>query len=216
MNLIKLGSNETMSSLDFLNDIVNPVRVEFGEPEIRNNVFVARIEDELDDLGGYKTFVTHGNEVKGYNLTVEQMALVGMRESKGVRKKVLQILKDISTPKTPQSFADALQLAADQAKQLELAAPKVKYFDTVADRKNLLNATQVGQKVGLSAVTLNKILAEFDVYNKNVKRSRVFKTWFVEAGYGELKQTELGHSQAMFTQKGEQWVIAKLSTNSII
>ena len=52
----------------------------------------------------------------------------------------------------PQTFAEALQLAADQARQLELAAPKVKYFYKVVDRSTLLNATQVAQKLGMSAV----------------------------------------------------------------
>ena len=36
-----------------------------------------------------------------------------------------QELESKLTPQLPQTFAEALQLAADQAKQLELAAPKV-------------------------------------------------------------------------------------------
>ena len=119
-------------------------------------------------------------------------------------------LENQNAVQLPQTFAEALQLAADQARQLELAAPKVQYFDTVVERTNLLNATQVGQKVGLSAFALNKALEELGVYNKAVKRGRVFNTWFVEKGYGELKKTESGFDQAMFTTKGEAWVIEKL------
>ena len=94
--------------------------------------------------------------------------------------------------------------------QLELAAPKVQYFDKVVDRSTLLNATQVAQKLGMSAVAMNKLLDDLDVYSRNVKRARVFKQWFIDAGYGELKQTELGFSQPMFTTKGEAWAIEKL------
>src|SRR5690606_16500804 len=119
-------------------------------------------------------------------------------------------LENQNAVQLPQTFAEALQLAADQARQLELAAPKVQYFDTVVERTNLLNATQVGQKVGLSAFALNKALEELGVYNKAVKRGRVFNTWFVEKGYGDLKKTESGFDQAMFTTKGEAWVIEKL------
>lgn len=100
--------------------------------------------------------------------------------------------------------------------QLELAAPKVQYFDSVADRKNLLNATQVGQKFGMSAKVLNKTLEDFKVYNKAIKRSRVFQQWFIDRGFGELKQTESGHPQAMFTTIGEQWIHEQFVSEGVI
>lgn len=117
--------------------------------------------------------------------------------------------------KLPQSFAEALQLAADQAKQLELAAPKVQYFDTVVERTTLLNATQVAQKIRMSAMAMNKLLDSLNVYSRGVKRARVFQQWFIEKGFGELKQTELGFSQPMFTTKGEAWVIEKLVSEGV-
>lgn len=116
----------------------------------------------------------------------------------------------------PQSFAEALQLAADQAKQLELQAPKVNFYDKLADRTTLMNATQVAQKVGMSAQKLNNLLKPLKVYNGVVKRSRVFNQWFIDQGYGELKETELGYSQAMFTTKGEQWVFEQLTNEGLI
>lgn len=116
----------------------------------------------------------------------------------------------------PKTYGEALQLCADQAKQLELAAPKVEYFDKVADRTTLLNATQVGQKVGMSAIKMNLRLSELGVYNKAIKRSRVFQQWFIDQCLGELKQTETGHAQAMFTIKGEQWVIQKFISEGLV
>lgn len=50
-------------------------------------------------------------------------------------------LEKNNSPSIPKTFAEALQLAADQAKQLEVAAPKVEYFDKVAERSALLNAS---------------------------------------------------------------------------
>lgn len=117
---------------------------------------------------------------------------------------------------TPQSFSEALQLAADQARQLELQAPKVQYFDAVADRKNLINASQVAQKFGMSAVIMNRHLESLKVYNKTIKRGRVFNSWFEQQGYGELKQTDAGFPQAMFTNSGEQWIYEKFVTEGII
>lgn len=119
-------------------------------------------------------------------------------------------------PALPQSFAEALQLAADQARQLELAAPKVAHYDKVVDRHTLLNATQVGQKVGLSAVKLNRVLDELKVYNQAVKRSRVFNSWFMQQGLGELKQTSEGHTQALFSLKGEAWIIERPASEGVI
>ena len=119
-------------------------------------------------------------------------------------------LENQNAVQLPQSFSEALQLAADQARQLELAAPKVQYFDTVVERSTLLNATQVAQKLGMSAMAMNKHLDQLNVYSRGVKRARVFQQWFIDKGFGELKQTELGFSQPMFTTKGEAWVIEKL------
>ena len=85
-----------MSSLDFLTDVINPARVAAGQKPIRNNDFIAKIEDEIEDLNGYETFVSNESgrggartEQRYYNLNTDQMMLVGMRESKAVRKAVL-------------------------------------------------------------------------------------------------------------------------------
>lgn len=124
-------------------------------------------------------------------------------------------LENQNAVQLPQTFAEALQLAADQARQLELAAPKVQYFDRVADTKNLLNASQVGKKVGMSAVKLNQYLADMGVYDRRIA-GRTFAQWFIDKGYGEVKQTEQGYPQSKFTNKGEQWVIEKLVGEGVV
>lgn len=118
--------------------------------------------------------------------------------------------------KLPQSFAEALQLAADQAKKIELDKPKVEYYENIVVRDTLLNASQVAQKIKMSAVAMNRILDTFNVYHRGVKRARLFQQWFIDKGLGEVKQTELGFSQPMFTTKGEAWVIEKLVGEGIV
>lgn len=50
--LILTGNKETMTSID-LRELINSARSEFGEPRVRNDQLVSRIEDELDgELGG--------------------------------------------------------------------------------------------------------------------------------------------------------------------
>lgn len=218
MNQLINQSIKTMSSKDLL-EVINQVRSDIGEPLLRLNSFNLKIEDELEGDHYTKNVVENNNLTISYvyDLTIDQCILIGMRESKSVRRSVLEILKKKQNDfYIPQTYGEALQLCADQAKQLEIAAPKVEYFDKVAERTTLLNATQVGQKVGMSAIKMNLRLSELGVYNKVIKRSRVFQQWFIDQGLGELKQTETGHSQAMFTIKGEQWIIEKFISEGLV
>ena len=123
----------------------------------------------------------------------------------------------------PTTLSGALRLAAEQAETIErqqaqiaIAAPKVDYFDRVVERTTLMTATQVAQKLGMSAVTLNKHLVELEVYSRNVQRARVFKQWFIDKGLGMLKQTEMGYSQPLFTTAGEAWVVERLTSEGVI
>ena len=127
-------------------------------------------------------------------------------------------LPDFTNPvEAARAWADEVEAKQIAQKQLELAAPKVEYFDKVAERSTLLNATQVGQKIGMSAKKMNDILeSDFNVYNRSIKCARVFKQWFIDQRLGELKQTNTGHSQPMFTIKGEQWVIEKFISEGLV
>lgn len=171
-------------------------------------------------VSGQNRNVTLINESGLYSLVLTSRKDGAKKFKKWITSEVLpQIRKSGSysiSPQLPQTFAEALQLAADQARQLEIAAPKAEYFDKVAERSGLLNATQVAQKVQMSAMKMNKHLDELNVYNGAVKRSRVFQQWFIDQGLGELKQTEQGYPQAMFTVKGEQWIIQKFVSEGLV
>lgn len=171
---------------------------------------------------GYAQNWTHpqnGQTYVEYQLTKDLVQTLITGYSIKLRFRVIKRLHELenkSASAVPQSFAEALQLAADQAKKLELAAPKVDFYDALAERQNLMNATQLAQKFKKSAVAFNKILESFDVYNRCVKRGRVFQQWFIDQGLGELKETALGFAQPMFTTKGEQWVFNKFASEGII
>lgn len=219
--IINTGQPLTMSSFTLWQQL-NEFRAEEGGNKIQHGDFLARVEDECEDLGVSDYFPHPQNKqpIRFYTLNHEQSLLVGMRESKAVRKKVLnwiKLLDQKAQPKIPTNFAEALQLAADQAKQLELAAPKVAFVDNLVSRENLMTATQVASKHKMSAVKLNKLLDELGgVYNQSVKRGRVFIQSFIESGYGELKQTEQGYSQALFTPAGEVYINEKLISEGVI
>ena len=104
-----------MTSLE-LRDIINAARVEHGESKVRNDQLLARIEDELEgELGVCKIFAhpQSGAEMRYYDLNRDQCTLVGMRESKAVRRTVLDKLKamEATTLTQPPEVKDP-QLAA--------------------------------------------------------------------------------------------------------
>ncbi len=91
-----------MRSTDLLDKVINPAREAAGQRPIRNNDFFNRVVDELDlDESTYETFVRTSEvrnrtyEEKGFMLDKDQCLLVGMRESKAVRKIVLERLNEL-------------------------------------------------------------------------------------------------------------------------
>ncbi|MHB0783043.1 phage antirepressor [Pseudomonas alloputida] len=86
----------TMDTTELL-ALVNEARASFGEGSVRHNDFVARCKDELDGEH-YETFVVqnlNNTQSEGLRLTADQCKLVAMRESKGVRRRVLARLNDL-------------------------------------------------------------------------------------------------------------------------
>lgn len=234
--LMAVGQALTMSSIDLL-DLVNQSRASHGETIVRHNDFLSRCKDELDE-GDYETFVIAppergGRPIEAIRMTIDQCRLVGMRESKGVRRWVLNrlnaleaerkqvvhppvVIPDFMSPAEAARAWAAEFEAKQQAQQaLALAAPKVNFFDKVVERTTLMTATQVAQKLGMSAIKLNKHLDELDVYSLNVKRARTFKQWVLDKGLGQLKQTELGYSQPLFTTAGEAWIVERLTSEGV-
>ena len=215
MNQLMQNKVSTMTSIEFLDAVINPFRSQEGETPHEPRKFLAKIIDELDLDETGKKFRLNNNQTESayYILDKDQMMLVGMRESKGVRKNVLEWIKlatEDQKPAIPQTYAEALleagRLALEnekQAEQLRLAAPKVEFVDRFTQREALQNATQVAQTMGMSAVKMNRALDEFGgVYNKSVKRSRVFCQEWIDSGCGKMIQNDIGHPQAMFTTSG--------------
>ena len=181
---------------------------------------VCALEDDpvLDDLKedkdvrGYTT-VFHLNKeltltlVAGYNVKL-RLAIV----------KRWQELEDQVRPAftLPQTFAQALALAAQQALeleqkqlQLEAAKPKVEYVDKYVERNNLKSITDVAKEMGISSKALGVWLHK----NGHARTNKTPVRWtqpFMDKGYGEMKQytTNGGFdgTQAMFTAAGDVFV----------
>lgn len=218
-----IGQNvaRTMSSIH-LRELINAERESAGEPQVRNDHFLARVEDELgDELEGVQKFYTpvHGNQVATYNLTLDQCALVGMRESKGVRRVVLKKIKDLESGmliQIPQSLSAALRLAADQAEQIEqqahalaIAAPKAEFVDNYVDGTGLKGFRQVAKLLGANEPDFRLFLQDRKIMY------RLGGEWMPYAAHVDAErfavktgQADNGHAfnTAKFTPKGIAWV----------
>lgn len=220
MELIKLTKNEqgieTVNAREL--HAFLEVKSKFAD-WFKNRVSEFGFIENSDFVSVSKILESGGRSIE-YHISIDMAKELSMleRNDKGKQARLYfieceRIAKD---KQVPQSFAEALQLAANQAKQLEAQAAKVNYFDKVCDTTGLVNATQVGQKFKMSAVTLNKNLDGLNVYNRSIKRGRAFQQWFVDAGNGIMRQTELGYPHPLFTAKGEQWIIETFTTNGVI
>ena len=229
MNQLMQNKVSTMTSIEFLDAVINPFRIKEGETPHEPRKFLAKIIDELDLDETGKKFRLNSNQTESayYILDKDQMMLVGMRESKSVRKNVLEWIKlatEDQKPAIPQTYAEALleagRLALEnekQAEQLRLAAPKVEFVDKYVERSSLQTATQVAATFGMSAVKMNKTLDEIGgVYDKRIKRSRAFCAEWIVKGYGETKQNDQGYSSSLFTPAGIMRVTEIFTSEGII
>lgn len=232
-DLMSVNEVQTMSSREIaeltgkehkhvLRDIRTIIEQLKDGPDLDHDEF-----QQLKDSRGYTS---------EYLLTKNQTLLLMTGYSVPLRQKLIKrwqeleaqvrgpALPDFNNPAAAaRAWADEYEqklLAQREVERLSLEnkemAPKADVYDRIIERNNLYNATQVAQKFGQSAVWLNRQLEQFDVYNRSVKRGRVFQQWFIDKGYGIMRETETGHSQAMFYAEGEMWIVGKLTDEGLI
>ncbi len=117
-NLPGMGSEKTIKSQDLL-VMVNDARRQCGESSIRNNVFIERIKDELEGET-YKIFVgqKNGAEIEIIDMLFKQALRVAARESKAVRRTLVDQLEDMAGNKQPMTEIEIIAaMAADAVRQ---------------------------------------------------------------------------------------------------
>lgn len=213
-----------MSSIE-LREMINDARALAGEPKVRNDHFLSRVEDELgDDLEGVQKYFTphHGNQVATYDLTLDQCMLVGMRESKAVRRSVLKKLKgfegarviatlpDFSNPAAAaRAWAEQFELQQQANQALAIAAPKAEFVDKYVESTGLKGFRQTAKLLGANEARFREFLLDKKIMYRMGGEWQAY-SGHIDAGRFDVKTgtSDSGHAfnQTKFTPKGVTWV----------
>ncbi|ELD0762934.1 phage antirepressor KilAC domain-containing protein, partial [Escherichia coli] len=218
------NTGDTIDSLTLLK-MVNEARKLCGEPEVRNNKFIEKILDELDGEHYTKSVVEKMNKTSMLviTMTFKQALRVAARESKAVRRSLIDKLEELQqanspAPSIPQTLPEALRLAAELAEQkmqleqqLVAAAPKVDF----ADRVSVANGILIGnfaKVVGLKQNALFSWLRQNGILMAFGARKNVPRQQYINAGYFTVKEVVLDDENGyqirltpQLTGKGQQW-----------
>ena len=221
-SIITADNVQTMSSKDLL-EVINQVRESFGESKIRLNDFNNRIADELEN-DNYESFVVqnfNNTESIHYRLTEEQCMLVSMRESKLVRRTVLNQLK-MMKPRTPQTYKEALQFlieaeeqkeqlalqVAQQQQVIEVIQPKADVYDIISNSDNTYTIRDTAKLLKMRPKDLTDwLLANGWIYGKTSATYKPFAAH--DRNHLKLVASNYG-TQVRVTGKGLVWLARKL------
>ena len=96
-NIAIFAKDESLNSYEFWK-VLNNIREDRGASPIRHDDYLTRVVDECDfNCESFAVKNTRGNkELQAYQLDKDHMLLIGMRESKAIRKQVLKWLHELS------------------------------------------------------------------------------------------------------------------------
>lgn len=105
-----------------------------------------------------------------------------------------------------------------QKQQIELEAPKVEWFDDVAESKNLIEIGTEGKKCGYGVIEFfRKLQADKIIYKKAVDGVEYYLPYApfekhfrsVPIPFKKADGTKMTRNKLMFTQSGGQWIESK-------
>ncbi|NMP58064.1 phage antirepressor KilAC domain-containing protein [Enterococcus mundtii] len=173
-----------------------------------------------DTLGG-KQNMTIVNESGLYSLILKSKLPNAKKFKRWVTSEVLPtIRKTGSYTNVPQSFAQALRLAADLEEKNQLLEqqiaeyePKISYLDTILSSTDTVATSQIAADYGMSAIALNKLLNRLGVQHK-VGGQWILYRKHMNQGYTKSHTSEISKADGSlkvvmntkWTQKGRVFI----------
>jgi len=223
MNIVKFENNVVIMSSRDIADMTGK----------RHDHILRDIDKLVADLSpnlgaGYKSTTyedANGVPRRMYEMDKEATLCLVAGYDVSVRMKIIkrwQELEQGSKPKLPQTFSEALRLAAEQAemieeqeRQLALAAPKVAFVDEYVDASGLKSFRQVAKLLEAKEHELRKFLVDDKIMYK-LNGEWVAHSPHLEAGRFKPKtgkgKNEHAYLSHMFTAKGVEYVAGKWAT----
>jgi anti-repressor protein len=206
----------------------------FLEVETRFNDWISKRVSEYDfcESKDFYSFLSKtingGRPSKEYSITIDMAKELSMveRNEKGkeARKYFIECekrLKQKDITHVPQTFAEALQLAADQAKQIEdqktiliEQAPKVEFVEKFVDATGLYTLTVAAKKLKVKRKDLIAILERDKFLFRRGKKLEAYACK-VGKGFFEIKAGEAGghaYSQTYLTARGLEMITENYMT----
>lgn len=202
-------------------DVAEILGYERADNAVRNHV------DEEDKLphrisaSGQNRNMTIINESGLYSLILKSKLPNARKFKRWVTSEVLPtIRKTGSYTNVPQSFAQALRLAADLEEKNQLLEqqiaeyePKISYLDMILSSTDTVATSQIAADYGMSAIALNKLLNELGIQHK-VSGQWILYRKHMNQGYtkshtSEILKADGGIKVVMntkWTQKGRVFI----------
>lgn len=172
-----------ITSLELL-DLINEVREKEGKKPLLHKHLRRDIAEELqvslEDLKKYdKNFVEkigksedHGN-VRIVSLTSKQAIQVAARYSRTIRSAIFDYIERLEKQVAEQQQQlleqqaiinkQQAELIEQKDAEIKLLEPKSKFYDDVLACEGTMTTTQIAKELGMSAIALNKKLADMKV-----------------------------------------------------
>lgn len=182
-----------------------------------------------------------------YRLTPKGCLILASGYDALLREKIIDRLEELerfNVPKVPQSFSEALLLAAKQqqmieSQQKELESkngeithlsstitemqPKISYVDMVLQCKETVTTTQIAQDYGKSAKAFNVLLRNFGIQHK-VGGQWILYSKYLPCGYVQSDTIDIVHANGTkgvvmhtkWTQKGRLFIYEELKKNNVL
>lgn len=113
--------------------------------------------------------------------------------------------KELSTPKLPATFLEALECLVVKEKALLVAAPKVEYFDKLVDHGHLTNFRDTAKELGIPQNRFMALLEEHGyIYRDNNGKPKPYSASMAYFAVKDFIKGKTSGSQVFITVKGKQ------------